>query len=103
MHVDRAKARHLEQALWQQLSIGGGDEQVRLQRLQFVEHRRLAHLFRLEHEQAVAPCSLLHRGRRQFAFAAFRAVRLGDDRHDLISMFDQCIQARHRKIGRAHK
>ena len=52
--VDDASGRHLEDALPQYLAVGGGDEEVGLERRQLRRRFRRAHPCRLEQRQPVA-------------------------------------------------
>ncbi len=101
MHVDAAASRDIQHRLRQYQSVGGNDQQVGLERLQFVHDTVITQRRRLQDAHSMFQGKAFHRTLRQAFAAPRRSIRLrkNRDRHDAGGK--QCRQGMQRELRRA--
>ena len=103
MHVDHPEARHRQQRVGNQLTVGRHDAKVGPQRRELAGHGRIAQGGWLQHCQAAFHGQRLDGPRGHLLSSATRPVGLGDDAGDLVAGTEQRLEGGHREPGRAEE
>ena len=85
MQVDDAERRDVDDRLRNNLAIADDDHDFGRECAQTFDDFRTPHTLRLIHLDRMAQRGLFHRRGREFLFAAFGTIGLGDDQHYVVT------------------
>ena len=92
MDIDTAQLGQINERLWQELSVGDDNDQVRSKGSQLLQNALLPDLLRLTDRDVMGQRHLLHRRSQKLHAPVFRLIRLGVDCGNFMSVCDQPLQ-----------
>ena len=103
MHVYASVTRHIKNTLRQDLSESSHDNDIRIIFFQIFHVGIIPDTLRLKYLDIMCKRTLLDRRKLHRIASSLRFIRLGDNKHNLVSRTDDLFQCSHRKIRCSHK